>query len=186
MFPSDSVPNATAPSFAGSSIRRAIFGRNQRLPALLLMLLFAAAGCEQAVSGIADRQGAAPPLGQYSPVTAADIAGSRCTFRTGRRNQPDNFRWEFIQDEFRITGSNIPSELTELFDVHDNAECEITGSWKLQGKQIVMSDIHVDSTLQTDARVVVSVFKTAPTIVRIPIAGDQYVVSRIPNKRPGK
>ncbi|MGL4554556.1 MAG: hypothetical protein ACRC33_25610 [Gemmataceae bacterium] len=86
-----------------------------------------------------------------------------------------DFEWSFKKGTFTVKKgkSAIPADLLGKLLV-DGVADEVEGKWSLNGGNLVLSEIKAGKK-EGRKEVHLSVFKTAPTVVRISYAGAQYV-----------
>lgn len=122
--------------------------------------------------------GTSLPLGQYPPVTAAEIPNLFCNARSGKSDVPDEFEWKFNDDDLRITGPAIPESLVTVLGLKSPPAKSIVASWTFAEGRLTLSDFVVDDQAVELSPVELSIFKSAPTVWRINIGGDQFAFVR--------
>jgi hypothetical protein len=135
-------------------------------------------GCD-AVGDVFDPK---PPIGIYESIGPGDLIGFTADRRTGRGHH-DDFVWSFTDQGFQITGARIPREVLEYFGlpaattepVDPTDQAVIRGAWSIDDTRVVLTDVHCDAVPTGVDPVPATVFRSAPTIIRIQFGGDQYV-----------
>jgi len=117
--------------------------------------------------------------GQYSSVSEANVADLTLNhyFTPDKKSHKPDFEWTFTKTEFVLKKGKgaIPADLVEKLLPNGATADEIRGQWKVaekEGQRLVLTKIKAaDKAGNKD--VSLSIYKTAPTVVRI---GDpQYV-----------
>lgn len=107
----------------------------------------------------------------YPDVTYDMLVGRTSSQRTGRESP--RFVWEFMADEFRLTGEEIPLELRRDLTGGEQAVREIRGRWRIQQGQIELSGLEVDGQSLGPRKVTYKIFHTG--VIRIQTDEAQYV-----------
>jgi hypothetical protein len=117
-------------------------------------------------------------MGQYPPVTAAEIPNLFCNARSGKSDVPAEFEWKFNDDDLLITGPAIPESLVTALGLKSPPAKSIVATWTFAEGKLTLSDFVVDEQAVELSPVELSIFKSAPTIWRINIGGEQFVFVR--------
>lgn len=119
----------------------------------------------------------------YALITEAEVVGLKLNhyFNAQGQSQTRDFEWTFTKTEFTIRKGKgaIPADLVKKL-LPDGATADvITGKWNLlnkNGQHLVLSGIKAGDRDGKKEDVKISIFRTAPTVIRI---GDpQYVFER--------
>lgn len=117
--------------------------------------------------------------GQYSPVSEANVVDLTLNhyFTPDKKSHTPDFEWTFTKTEFVLKKGKgaIPTDLVEKLLPKGATADEIRGQWKVvdkEGQRLVLTEIKAGDKAGNQ-NVSLSIYKTAPTVVRI--GEPQYV-----------
>jgi hypothetical protein len=122
---------------------------------------------------------AAPCFAQRSfTVGESDISSMELKYYylSDKVSHDADFTWSFKKDTFTVKKGNvkIPSELSEKLLPERTTDNEITGKWALKNGELLLTEIK-GGDKKGRKEVKLSIYKTAPTVVRIGYDAPQYV-----------
>lgn len=110
------------------------------------------------------------PGGNYTPVTAQQLAGKQMTHRTGAH--PGSFTWVFDNDNFVIEGQGIPIDLSEAILGPGVRSDRIEGTWSLVSNQQIRFETASGQPAGTLRSAELPIFFTG--VIRIQTDDAQY------------
>ncbi len=112
------------------------------------------------------------------PVTEADITAMTLNhyFTADKTSHEADFSWSFTKDGFALKKgkASIPSDLAAKLLPEGASANEIEGKWALKNGMLVLTQIKAGKR-EGRKEVGLSVYKTAPIVVRIGYDSPQYV-----------